>query len=170
MSAPTEKQLDYILKLANQLTGERVRYLSQSSVVAAPKTSAEASGLIGDLQEAIEAEEKRQAESPVTIGARITFDYVRKTGEHARVTATVTGYRWEWLKVAAIYTADEDEQTGAWKKQGTWLVLARMTNIQPYAGYPEALEAERKRLRARIAEIDAILARPGTPAETEQQR
>jgi hypothetical protein len=38
-----------------------------------------------------------------------------------------------------------------------------MTNIQPFVGDIDALEAERKRLLARIAEIDAILASdPGT--------
>ena len=161
MSAPTEKQLDYILQLANKLTGERVRYLSQSSVVSAPKTSAEASGLINDLQSAIEAEEERQAGSPVVTGARIAFEYVRKTGEHTPVTATVAGYKWENLKVVGIYVDATDEQTATWKSQRTWLNLARMANIRIASEDPDALRAEREQLLARVAEIDAILAGNG---------
>src|SRR5258708_11203933 len=45
MASPTEKQTDYMLQLANKLTGERVRYASQSSIDLKVKTSAEASGL-----------------------------------------------------------------------------------------------------------------------------
>jgi hypothetical protein len=157
MANATDRQLDFILKLANQLTGERARYLSQSSAVSAPKTSAEASALIDELQEAIKAEEKR-AESGVVVDADVAFTYTWKDGSVTEVRGTVDGYRWSGLRVVSIWLRDMDEATRGRGKDRVLFALDRTANLTVVTEDPEILRNERARLLARVVEIDAILA------------
>lgn len=164
---PSGDQVEYIIRLAGQLTGERVRYLSQSSVVSPPKTKTEASVLIDDLLAAIAAEEERRARSLVVEGARITFGYDRKDGGHVQVTGTVARYKWAGLAVVGVYLGDVDEQTAAWKVAGTWLNLRRMSDVRAAGDDPAALRAERELLLARLAEVDRLLETPEDTAALE---
>ena len=162
----TAKQTDYILRLANELTGERVGYVSQSSVLSAPRngwTSQEASLLIEDLLAAIEAEKER-AKSGAVEGARVTFGYVWKDGAQTQVTGTITGYKWDndW-RVYLLRLSELDQQSKARATDGSGSVrfaVARMTGLTVLgaeSGDREALLAERSRIVARLAAIDAEL-------------
>lgn len=155
MTAATEKQINYMLQLANKLTGEKARYLSQSGVLpSAIKSSAEASGWIDDLQAAIEAEEKRQADTGIVEGAKIRCAYARKDGTQGRLAGTVTGFHWSGTAVDGVYLSDVE---ASWEVKGRWFYLDRMSEVST-GDDPESLKAERARLLARVAEIDAILA------------
>jgi hypothetical protein len=152
--SPTGKQLDYILTLANKLTGGDARYLSQSSVLPkSVRSSAEASGLIDDLLAAIEVEEKRQAGTGIVADAKIRCAFVRQDGTAGRLAGAVTGLHWSGMKVDGVYLHDVE---ASWVVKGSWFRLDRMSDVRIGDG-PEALKAERERLAARIAEIDALL-------------
>lgn len=163
MASPTEKQLDYMLRLANQLTGERARYLSQSSILPkSVKTSAEASRLIDDLQAAIEEHEKWQQETGLTIGAVLRHHYTTSKGVKIIAEGPVTAYKWgRDLAVAElVYNATPATRQAAGFGPDVKTAIALDRLGERAADDPVAeLEAERGKLLARLAEIDAELAK-----------
>jgi hypothetical protein len=162
MANPTEKQTDYMLQLANKLTGERVRYASQSSIDLKVKTSAEASAYIDQLQDAIEAHEKWLEETGLTIGAKIRRHYTRKDGEQIIIAGEVIGYTWSADFAVYEIRVEVDAETLAAYFEGSTKATRRLVAAQfgdeALADPAAELEAERAKLLARLAEIDGQLA------------
>lgn len=161
----SDKQADYILRLANELTGERARYVSQSSVIEQPRNGwgqQEASLLIDDLKSAIEAEKQRAASGAVT-GARVTFGYTWNSGDKSQVTGEIVGYKWDDGYRVDAFRVRLDEAARAAAPHGKEHGLCRLSRITGLVvlgendGEREILAAERAALAARIAEIDKLL-------------
>lgn len=161
MTDPTAKQIDYLLQLANKLTGERARYASQSSIDLRVKGAAEASALIDDLKAAIEAHEKWQAETGLVIGSRLRHHYVTGKGVKIVAEGEILSYKWDGdLRVSEIFydaTPETRQAAGFSDTVRTKVIVDRLGD--PAGDDPEALRAERERLLARVAEIDALLAK-----------
>lgn len=156
MASASEKQISYLLQLEGKLTGTAPRYLSQSSVLPKNVTAAEASLLIDELQAAIEAHAKWQAETGLVKGAKIRCTFLRGPDRvPERLAGTVTGHHWSGREVNGLYLDNID---ASWEVKGSWFALSRVTEVSP-GDDPESLKAERARLLARVADIDAILAR-----------
>lgn len=158
----TTKQVNEILRLANTLTGERVAYVSQSSVLSEPRngwSNQEASLLIDDLKEAIEAENRRRDDTGVVEGAKIRFKFTRKNGEDGGILAgTVSRYKWSGTEVVGVYLSALDATEATFEPSGQgYYPFFRMHDINT-GDSADALRRERERLTARIAEIDALLA------------
>lgn len=162
MANPTERQLDYALQLANKLTGQRARYASQSSIDLKVKTSAEASALIDQLQEAIPAHEAWLAETGLAIGAMLRHHYTTGKGVKIIAEGPVTGYRWgNDLRVSELmYDATPaTRQAGGFSETANTIIALERLGERAADDPVAELEDERAKLIARLAEIDAELAR-----------
>jgi hypothetical protein len=157
-TSPTDKQISYMLQLANKLTGQSARYASQSSIDLRVKTGPEASAVIDELQAAIEAHAKWQAETGLVPGAKIRRRYTTRDGEEIIVSGEVTGYKWSGLEVGLIWF-EPDAATRAARSWEDSVKLGVAQLGDEVADGPKELKAERAKLMARIAEIDAILGR-----------
>lgn len=160
MTAASARQADFILSLANKLTGESAAYVSQSSVLAPPRngwTAAAASALIDELQAAITAHAAWQDETGIVPGAKIRRHFTSKDGRPLILSGEVTGYRWDGgLAPDSVFVDLDDESREAFGPKARSFGIARIgAPVTPDAA---ALKAERARLAARIAEIDAALA------------
>lgn len=162
MTPATNTQCDYILTLANKLTGESVRYASQSSVLSPPRngwTKPQASALIDELDAAIKAHQEWQQRTGLIPGAYVRRHYTSKDGTPVILSGEVNGYRWAGLTPAGVYVTLDDEGREHFSADILNFAVERIGG--EVAAAPTAdLEAERARLTARIAEIDAILRRP----------
>lgn len=161
MANPTEKQVDYILQLANKLTGERVRYASQSSIDLKVKTGAEATAFIDDLKAAIEAHQKWQRETGLVVGAKIRRHYTRANGEQIIIAGEVMGYAWARDLTVGEVRVEVDAETLATyftDDKTVRRLAADRFGDEVQADTAAGLAAERAKLVARLAEIDAQLA------------
>lgn len=160
MAAPTPRQLDYLLQLANALTGERARYNKDSSIDLTVKTGPEATAMIDALKEAIPAHQAWQEETGLTIGSMLRHHYTTAAGTAIIAEGPVTRYRWSGLRVSVLdydATPETRKAAGFSATASTIIDLARLG--APAAADPEAeLEAEREKLLARLAEVDSRLA------------
>jgi hypothetical protein len=161
MAAPTEKQLDYALQLANKLTGERARYASQSSIDLKAKTAPEATALIDQLKDAIEEHAKWQQESGLAVGAKVRRHYVKQDGTRVIASGEVTGYEWgRNLVVCALRFAPDEAayEAGSFSRDKRVKLAIERLGDDAAADPVAELEAEREKLLARLAEVDAQLA------------
>lgn len=164
-TAATNKQVDLIITLANRLTGRRARYTSQlKDVVSEPRGGwgkSEASALIDELEDAITAHAKWQEETGLTVGARLRHHYTTGKGVKIIAEGPITGYTWtsDFQVAEVVYDATpETRRAAGFREEGKTIVSLERLGARAADDPVAELEAERARLLARVAEIDAQLA------------
>jgi hypothetical protein len=117
-------------------------------------------GHIEELEAAVKAHQEWQQERGLVPGARIRHRYTLKDGTTTQViVGTVIGYTWSGLEVDTI-RVDVDQESMSQFSDGktTRRFAAGRFGDEVLADPAAELEAERARLTARLAEIDAQLA------------
>lgn len=165
-TAATDKQVDLIITLANRLTGSRARYVSQlKDIVPQPRGGwgkSEASALIDELENAIKAHQAWQEETGLTIGARLRHHYTTGKGVNIIAEGPITGYGWTrdfQVHEVAYDATPETRRAAGFKAEGKTAVSLERLGERAADDPVAELEAEREKLIARLAEVDAELER-----------